>query len=273
MTVSCWINGEPGTRIEAEDRGLQYGDGVFETLAVKDGRIVLLDFHLQRLMLGCERLRIPPPSPDVISDELNSAARGQQRAVLKLIVTRGSGGRGYRPPQNVHPTRILSRHAWPAYPESWQRDGISLRMCRTLLGGNPQLAGLKHLNRIEQVLARTEWSDADGIQEGLMTDAGGAVIEGTMSNVFLRLADGKWVTPGLEMCGVAGVMRRYILERAAATGVVIETGKLMISDLHAAAEIFVCNSIIGVWPVSQFEDRSYMVGEMTRRVQDWVREA
>lgn len=272
MNVSCWINGEPGTRIEADDRGLQYGDGVFETLAVKDGRIVLLDFHLQRLMLGCERLRIPPPSPDVIRDELNSAARDRQRAVLKLIVTRGSGGRGYRPPLNVSPNRILSVHDWPAYPETWWEQGINARICATVLGGNRQLAGLKHLNRIEQVLARAEWTDAEGIQEGLMTDAGGAVIEGTMSNVFVRRAEGKWVTPALEMCGVAGVMRRYILERAAAAGVVVDIGRLTISDLQEAAEIFVCNSVIGVWPVRQLDNRSYRVGEMTRKFQQWAGE-
>ena len=273
MTVTCWINGEPGTRIEVSDRGLQYGDGVFETLAVRDGRITLLDFHLQRLMEGCRRLLIPSPSPDVIRDELNAAARDQQRAVLKLIVTRGSGGRGYRPPLTVSPNRILTVHDWPAYRETWWEQGINARICTTVLGNNPQLAGIKHLNRLEQILARAEWPDTDDIQEGLMTDAGGSLIEGTMTNVFARLADGKLVTPDLQTCGVAGVMRRHLLEQAERTGIAVHVGGFKPAEVRSATEVFVCNSVIGVWPVRQLDDWSYRVGEMTRKFQQWAGEA
>ncbi|MGH8372729.1 MAG: aminodeoxychorismate lyase [Gammaproteobacteria bacterium] len=272
MNERCWINGEPGTLIAAADRGLQYGDGVFETMAVRHGRIVLLEMHLQRLVEGCERLGIPPPSVASIHGELNAAVPDQERAILKLIVTRGSSGRGYRPAQTVTPTRILALHDWPAYPESWWQNGIHVRICKTILGGNPQLAGVKHLNRLEQVLARAEWSDADSIQEGLMTDADGAVIEGTMTNVFARLADGTVTTPDVSVCGVAGVMRRYIMERAEQMSVPIRVSKLTIQELNEAQEIFVCNSVIGVWPVNTIGEWSYPVGEMTREIQQWTDE-
>jgi 4-amino-4-deoxychorismate lyase len=272
MNTRCWVNGEPAMLVGATDRGLQYGDGVFETMAVRHGRITLLEMHLQRLMEGCERLGIPSPGLMPIHSELNAAMDGRERAILKLIVTRGSGGRGYRPAQVKSPTRILTLHDWPAYPESCWQEGIRIRMCKTILGGNPQLAGIKHLNRLEQVLARMEWSDADAIQEGLMTDAGGAVIEGTMTNVFARLADGTLMTPDVSVCGVAGVMRRYILEKAAQVGLPICIGKLTIPELEEAEEVFVCNSVIGVWPVNRIGERSYSVGEMTHRFQQWADE-
>lgn len=272
MTANSWLNGEPATQIDVGDRGLQYGDGVFETMAVRAGRIALLDMHLQRLVEGCDRLGIIAPAAALIRDELTVAASGQQHAILKLIVTRGSGGRGYRPASDITPARILTRHPWPMYPQRWWQDGVRVRMCHTVLGSNPQLAGIKHLNRLEQVLARSEWSDADDIQEGFMTAADGSVIEGTMTNVFVRRADETWVTPDLCACGVAGVMRRYILERAEASGLAVRVGTLGLRELQAAVEIFVCNSIIGVWPVVQLDTWRYEIGDTTRRVQQWVEE-
>jgi len=272
VSLRSWINGIPGTQITVEDRGLQYGDGVFETMAVRTGRIVLLDLHLQRLEDSCRRLSIALPPIDLIRDELHATAHDQQRAVLKLIVTRGTGGRGYRP-VTLPPTRILTLHEWPDYPANWWQDGIRARVCNTTLGSNSALAGIKHLNRLEQVLARAEWHDDDDIQEGLMTDSSGLVIEGTMTNLFVRLADGQWVTPDLHACGVAGVMRRYILERSKLERVTIRSGKLNVSDIQSASEIFVCNSVIGVWPVRQLENWKYKVGEMTRRIQQWFGDA
>jgi 4-amino-4-deoxychorismate lyase len=272
MSARCWINGESGTRVAATDRGLQYGDGVFETMAVRHGRITLLEMHLQRLMEGCERLGIPPPSVASIQDELDAAVTDQAQAILKLIVTRGSGGRGYRPAQTITPTRILTLHDWPAHPESWWQDGIHARICNTILGSNPQLAGLKHLNRLEQVLARAEWSGVDTAQEGLMKDADGTVIEGTMTNVFALLADGVLMTPDVRNCGVAGVMRRYLIGKAKQAGVPMRVSKLTIPELDEAREVFVCNSVIGVWPVTRIGERDYPVGEMTRRIQQWTDE-
>src|SRR5690606_13424665 len=145
------------------------GDGVFETLAVRDGRCEFWDRHLQRLTRGCEALRLPAPRPDQLGEEAGSLVRDVRQGVLKIIVTRGSGGRGYRPSREAVPTRILMLSEWPVYPDDWHESGVAVRLCEQRLGSQPALAGIKHLNRLEQVLARMEWDDTD-IAEGLLCD-------------------------------------------------------------------------------------------------------
>lgn len=273
MTPDCWIDGQPAQALPLTDRGLHYGDGLFETLAVKAGRIRRLDMHLERLRAGCERLGMPDVGETQLRHELESAARGQADVVLKLILTRGSGGRGYRPPVEAQVTRIIFRYPWPDYPKDWSEQGIELRICRTRLGLNPAMAGLKHLNRLEQVMARSEWSD--GPQEGLMLDTDGNVIEGTMTNLFASPAEGRLVTPDLGQAGVAGVTRRHILEQARreGEGLEIQVRSLSPDELRQCREIFVCNSIAGVWPVQRIESHRYAVGPLTRRAAAWVTEA
>jgi len=270
VTTECWINGEPGDLISVADRGLQYGDGLFETLTVKAARILLLDYHLDRLHEGCRRLQLHAPPGKSLRTELLSAAAGQDKAVLKLIVTRGEAGRGYRFMGNAQTNRILMRHPWPEYPLEWAEHGVHLKICNTHLGHNRQLAGLKHLNRLEQILARAEWSEIDQVQEGLMLDEEGSVIEGTMTNVFARLDHGVLATPDLHRCGVAGVMRRHLLERAEQAGVALRVASLALTELMQAQEIFVCNSLIGVWPVTAIGHWKYSVGSMTRQAQRWA---
>ncbi len=270
MSTQCWIDGIVADTLPVLDRGLHYGDGLFETLAVKDGRIGLLQSHLERLQEGCARLGLPMPAAETVKTELQAAASGKTRAVLKLMLTRGEGGRGYRPPLEVKPRRILLRYPWPEYPESWARDGVRVRVCDTRLAEQPRLAGMKHLNRLEQVLARAEWSEADGYQEGLMLDAGDRVVEGTMSNVFASPREDVLLTPDMSRAGVAGVMRRHILEQAAKAGMQIRVAELSLVELMQANEIFLCNSLIGVWPVSELDGHDYAVGSVTRRAQRWA---
>lgn len=273
MTAVCWVNGVESGAIDTLDRGLHYGDGLFETLAVENRRIGLLDYHLERLAQGCERLGIQAFSSSALRTELGQAADIPGRAVLKIIVTRGSGGRGYAAPRNATPTRILLRYPWVDYPPANAESGVRLRICETRLSGNAKLAGLKHLNRLEQVLARSEWNPGDGVAEGLMLDEDDLVIEGTMSNVFMGLANGELITPALERCGVAGVMRRHLLEQAAAAGVVTRIADTRLADMMQAREIFMCNSLIGVWPVAVLEGREWVPGVLTRRAQEWARQA
>ena len=270
MMPAAWVDGEPAETLRLADRGLQYGDGLFETLAVQGGRIRRLGMHLERLKEGCTRLHLPMPDEALLRQELGRAAEGESRAVLKLILTRGPGGRGYRPPESPSVTRMVFRHAWPDYPAAWYTQGIELRVCTTRLAVGSPLAGLKHLNRLEQVLARAEWGE--GAQEGLMRDAEDHVVEGTMSNLFAAPAEGRLVTPDVSRSGVAGVTRRHILERARAEGLSVEVRTLALDELLLCREIFVCNSIIGVWPVQRIESRSYPVGPLTRRAAAWAAE-
>ena len=255
-TRGMLINGKWATAVAADDRGLQYGDGVFETLAVRGGAPVQWSRHLARLRRGCQCLGIPVPSERVLADEAARLCRGSGLAVLKIIVTRGPGGRGYRPPDRATPTRILALHAWPEHPQRYGREGIDLTICRTRLGSNPRLAGIKHLNRLEHVLARAEWDEE--FQEGLMLDSGSRVIEGTMSNLFLIRGEAL-VTPDLGASGVLGVTRARIIEWARDHVRGAEVRPVALEELHGAEGLFVCNSIIGVWPVRSLEGRRFAI--------------
>ncbi len=258
------INGQISALISAEDRGLLYGDGLFETLAVQNCYPQFWEKHIQRLNLGCVRLGIPVPDPAILHEEALTVCREAHRAVLKIIVTRGSGGRGYRCRSTENPTRIVALHSSFDYPADFKQQGIAVRVCSTKLGSNPALAGIKHLNRLEQVLARNEWDDP-GIAEGLMCDNSGRVIEGTMTNVFI-VQDGRLLTPDLSQCGVAGIMRELVMETAAEMALPVSITGLSVDDMMRAQEIFLCNSLIGLWPVRQLEELSLPVGQITRRI-------
>jgi 4-amino-4-deoxychorismate lyase len=258
------VNGEPTQCLDAADRGLQYGDGVFETLAVRDGTPGHWDRHLARLQEGCGRLGIEPPVPELLWREAHRVCGASARGVLKLIVTRGSGGRGYRAPKPSHPTRILSLHPWPDYPPQWARGGIAMRVCGTRWSLNQTLAGIKHLNRLEQVLARSEWDNPD-IAEGLMLNTRDQVISGTMTNIFLA-HDNALITPDLSECGIRGITRARVLEAAADLGMECRVAPLDLEQLRRAQELFVCNSIAGIWPVRRLERMSFPFGSVTRRL-------
>ncbi|MDP1773183.1 MAG: aminodeoxychorismate lyase [Methylobacter sp.] len=264
------INGESKEHIEISDRGFQYGDGLFETIEVRDGLAVFLKQHLERLNSGCRRLGIPFPGTDLLSLEASKLCRRgtSNRAVLKIIITRGSGGRGYRQPDVIQPTRVLSLHPYPDYPEVYPEQGVAARFCNTRLGLNPALAGIKHLNRLEQVMARSEWNDAS-IQEGLMLDANDHVIEGTMTNLFY-IKNNSLYTAALTQSGVAGVMRRIIMTISADHGLAVIEHEFAKDELLSADELFVCNSIIGIWPIRQIETAHFSVGPITQSIQSWL---
>ncbi len=272
MVVHSLIDGQPATGIRLDDRALQYGDGLFETCVLRGGRIELLDRHLRRLEWGCERLGMPSPERALLLSELDTLIAGVAEGLIKVIVTRGSGGRGYQPPTPATPRRILALHPPVVYPAAPARDGVTLYPCRTRLGDQPALAGIKHLNRLEQVLARAEWSDP-AMPEGLVRDQQGRPVEGTMSNLFVVRGDAL-ITPDLTRCGVAGIMREQVLELADTRGLVatVEVRDLSADELSAADEVFVTNSVIRLWPVVAIGRDRYAVGRVTRRLQDAIRD-
>ncbi len=247
------------------DRGLQYGDGLFETLAVHKGHCEFWDRHMQRLNVGCTRLHIPPPDLQQLKAEAAQLTHAVERGVLKIIITRGSGGHGYRSPQSPQPTRVLVCRDWPEYPAENSQQGVCIRICTQTLGSNPSLAGIKHLNRLEQVLARLEWDDL-AITEGLLQNAKGHVIEGTYSNVFM-VRHGGLITPELDQCGVAGVMRDVILELASAAGINCTERAVSLDELYTADEMFLTNSLIGIWPIRELEHWQHQPGPLTQILQ------
>jgi 4-amino-4-deoxychorismate lyase len=245
--MSAWIDGHRGAAVDYRDRGIQYGDGVFETMRVRRGGIRLLEYHLDRLYAGCKRLGIAGPKPQVLRRELVRIAERRGDAVLKLIVTRGRGVRGYRPSGRERCTRIVALYTLPAAAAARAAAPVRVRMCRTRLGANPDLAGLKTLNRLESVLARAEWSDAR-IWEGLMRDVDGHIVCGTMSNLFLKRGS-SLMTPVLDRCGVAGVMRRWVLGQAGDLRLRAIECPVTWEALGRAEEVFMTNAVAGVMPV------------------------
>ncbi len=244
--MSVWVNGRRGGALDPGDRGLQYGDGLFETMRVRRGAVRLLGLHLERLYAGCARLDLRPPPRARLRRELERAAAQADEAVLKLIVTRGAGSRGYRPSGTLRATRIVSLH--PPPPARGAGRAVVIRLCATPVGINPRLAGMKTLNRLESVLARGEWRD-ERIWEGLMADTDGYLVCGTMSNLFVRRGS-FLLTPALDRCGVAGVMRRWVLEQAPAAGLRAVEGRLRLEDVERADEVFMTNAVAGVVAVA-----------------------
>ncbi len=253
--IRCLIDGVSGRRIPVTDRGLSYGDGLFETLLIHDGRPCQWRRHLDRLGLGCRRLGFPTSAESTLAGEVARLLRGIDRGVLKVLVTRGNGGRGYAPRSEARPRRILSLFAAPDYPAEWHLTGVVARTCQTPATQNPLLAGLKHLNRLDSVLARAEWSDP-GIAEGLMAGPGGDFIGGTMTNLFLWDGAGL-LTPAVDGCGVAGTVRGLAMDLAAGLGIPYVETRLTRADLVGARGLFLTNSIAGVWPVRRLDDQEY----------------
>lgn len=260
--LAALVNGvecvNPAQAVAVADRGLNYGDGVFETMLLKQGRVRFLDAHLARLALGCRRLGIDPPGEERMRAEIAHASAAAESGIVKVVVTRGSSGRGYRAPVNAVPTRIVSLHAPPPAATTTLRA----RWCDMRVSRNPLLAGIKHLNRLEQVLAQSEWDDAT-IDEGFMLDSEGELIAATAANVFI-VRGHELVTPDLRYCGIHGVMRGAILRLATELGVAAHEEPLWPEDLAAATEVFVTNAVRGVRAVVALGEHSWPLGPVTR---------
>ena len=269
--IDVLINGESKNVIGINDRGLQYGDGLFETMAVRNGKIYLWEAHWQRLSLGCKQLSIELPDKNTIENEIKVLIenKNEKQFIIKLIVTRGEGQRGYRFSKEQRATRILSSHAWPNYLHKYQIEGVDVCYCETKLSENEKLAGIKHLNRLEQVLARNEWDDE--FQEGLMLTPQGNIIDGTMSNVF-AVQNNKIFTPGLSLCGVEGVMRKTVIKAAKEKGYSVYEKDFNKVELEQADELFLTNSLFGIWPIKLIGETGFTkAGNITKDLQEEIK--
>jgi len=249
--IRCLVDGREATSVAADDRGLAYGDGLFETMHARSGRIALWHRHFARLAHGCERLRLPAPDRALLEKEIATLLAGQKECVVRLTLTRGAGAAGYGAAAKTRPTRILAARDVPHVPRTLDDEGIAVAVSEVRLGEQPLLAGIKHLNRLEQVLARTL---DPVVAEIIMCDATGRVIGATAANVFAVL-DGALATPDVSRCGVAGVTRAAIVERL---GVVVRD--IALAEIRSASEVFLTNAVRGVVPVASIGDRRYGVG-------------
>ena len=247
------------------DRGLHYGDGLFETIACVDGKLQFWDEHIERMRSGAERLKMDAVAIDDFQLDVSNLLKKHNinNCVIKLILTRGQSERGYRSASTQQPTRIVLLSDLPQYPEAYVKQGIKTCFCQHPVSSNSQLAGIKHLNRLDNVLARNEWRDE--FQEGIMLDDSRNIIEGTMSNIF-AVKNKQLYTPSLSDSGVDGVIRGKILSIAQDHGVETHIVKINKEELKNMDEIFVCNSIIGIWPVSSLDEKVFDVGSLTKNL-------
>jgi len=264
MSSRVFVGDQRVDAMPADDRGLAYGDGLFETMRVDAGQVPWWDAHWARLQRGSQRLRMVLPDEGQVRGEAEALFIDRAGGVLKLIVTRGSGGRGYAPTHAV-PNWMLSRHPLPI-PSP--RDGLSLRWCTTRLAIQPALAGVKHCNRLEQVLARAEWNDPAAsdhdADEGLVCSGDGDVVSAIAANVFV-LRGGRWQTPAVDRCGVAGVCRGQLLPLLEA-----HEARLSVADVETADAVFLCNAVRGILGVARLGTRTWpshpAVAEARRRL-------
>jgi len=264
------VNGVPTAALAATDRGLAYGDGVFRTLAIRDGRVRAWSRHFAKLKSDAQALRIPCVEEALLREEIRKSAAGRQECAVKIVVTRGGGQRGYAFPEQVHPTRVVSSSPLPEDSAERIERGVAVRVCSLRLSWQPALAGIKHLNRLENVLARAEWDDP-AIAEGLLQDGAGNVIGGTMSNLFVVEGD-NLATPDLSRCGVAGVTRERIMAAAGRRGIPCRVADISLERVLTAQEVIVVNSLIGVWQVRRLDDRTWAPGAAAARVRQWLDE-
>jgi 4-amino-4-deoxychorismate lyase len=257
---ATYIIGRDGGAVDVTDRGLAYGDGLFETMLVRSGRVQRLSFHLDRLRHGCNRLALPLPEAGELMGRIEGAAATVDNGNLKLILTRGVGPRGYAPPAQPTPTVIL-------LPASASASAVPVLGVATLamrLAENVKLAGIKHLNRLEQVLAQVELANLDA-DEGLMLSTSGAVIGGTSRNLFAVFGESV-KTPLVDRAGIAGVMRRAVLERCAELGIQATECELGPEEVARADELFMTNALVGIQSVSHLDGRALVSDAVATRL-------
>ena len=238
------VNGTPAQTISATDRGFAYGDGVFRTLRAVDGHPLHWSRHYAKLHEDCNKLALPCPAESLLLSETRIVAGAHAQAVVKIVVTRGEGLRGYAPPLSPAPLRLVMSTPYTPQPAG---EGIAVHLCRLRLARQPALAGVKHLNRLENVLARSEWRDP-AVREGLMQDTDGNAICGTMSNLFI-VEKSALITPDLSNCGVAGMTRDRVITWALGSGIDCTVENLPLQRVLDATEVFLVNSLIGIWRV------------------------
>jgi len=254
---SIWVDGSPAAALPLPDRGFDFGDGLFETLLVVDGTALYLDLHTRRLQRGLAALKFPDCLNEVtghIATALHSLPPGE--CVLRVTVTRGSGPRGYAPPPHTRPRVVIAAAPRERSDYKTLLSPAHLGLATMRWGTQPELAGIKHLNRLTQVLAARE-RQAGGLDEVVMLDQQGAVISLSAANLFIYDGD-QLLTPALGHCGIQGTRRHLVLERLGpALGLQIRESTLSLQQLESAIEVFYCNALVGMRPVASFGSKAW----------------
>ena len=260
------VNGRPSDVVPADDRGLLYGDGLFETVGFHRGRAPLWDLHMARLLRGCAALDLPRPDSDRLLEEACRVAAGIDHCAVRITWTRGRGGRAYVPPERPDPTRIVMRRALPGDLAQQRESGIDLVTVRVDLPKMDALTGLKHLNRLPQVLIGARCAEA-GVPEALVVDGRGRLVEALTGNLLIERTD-RLLAPTLHPGAVEGVGLGWLKSMA---GPALETVDLEVEGLQPDDAIWVLNSVLGIRPVARLDGAVRPPGRTLRRWQQrWV---
>lgn len=250
-----WVNGEKQDHIDSRDRAVQFGDGCFTTARIQQGRVERMAAHLARLKQACERLAIAGVDWRLLEAEMTFAAATRHDGVMKVIVTRGSGGRGYSPAGCRQPARMVSLSDYPLHYHTLRETGVRLALSSVRLGKNPHLAGIKHLNRLEQVLIRTELEQTNA-DEALVLDSDAMLVECCAANLFWRKGN-QVFTPDLSASGVNGIQRQRVMQQVVQLGYTLQEVRVEIDALAGAEEVLITNALMPVLPVYQAEAWRY----------------
>jgi 4-amino-4-deoxychorismate lyase len=262
--ISYLINGSFDLTISPFDRGFAYGDGVFRTIKMVQGLPENWPLHYQKLVADCAVINIVCPSAELLISDLQQLFTPEEVAVAKIIITRGEGNRGYTPPAITAPMRVVTKSPMPQYDEKRFSEGVNLHVCETRLAAQPLLAGIKSLNRLENVLARMEWHEQT-IADGILLDSENNVIECTAANIFARFGDAL-ITPSLTQCGIAGITRQRIIELAHTFSLKIVVENFNCEKLFAADEVIICNSLYGAWQVRIIQEKVIKTGALAANI-------
>jgi aminodeoxychorismate lyase len=260
MSHVILINGKKQTKLSVFNRLVQFGDGLFETCIVVDQRLLLSEAHFQRLEKGAKRLKIPPISRSVLTKEIAKAVFMSKldKAVVKVILSRGESVRGYGYDKSITPTRIIIVSNAPDLPQTY-----TLSLCDSGYSTNQLLSEIKHCNRLEQILARTSLKT----QECIMLDPQAQVVSVTQGNIF-AIKNGVLLTPGLSECGIEGTRRQVIIKLARKQGLSVEVCCLSVAELLDCDEVFISNSVMGIKPISQINEQKYSQHKITEQLTD-----
>lgn len=265
--LECLVNGEISSFVSVGNRGLNYGDGLFETLLIKNGHPLWWQAHMDRLGIGCQRLGLNMPQQAMLLREVKTASAGLNSAVIKIVLTRQGQARGYGFDTDSDCDRIISAHTMPDHLREAVLQGRRTRICDLRLAIQPALGGIKHLNRLEQVLATAE-DFQEGVSEGILLDQNDNVISAISANIFIVMEQ-RLLTPRLDQCGVRGVFRSQILVAFKSR---CEQRRIQPDFLREAHEVFICNSVRGIVPITRVDAWEYAIGPVTRELQSWYQE-
>ena len=264
------INGEFGLSLTPFDRGFAYGDGVYRTLQILNGAPVLWEQHYQKLVDDTARMSLECPAAETLLDEIATLFDFASSGVCKIVITRGESAPGYAIPQSITTsTRILVKSVLPTYPKEYFDIGIKLFLCRLRLSHQPLLAGIKHLNRLENVFARSENFNPE-YQDGLLLDCQDYVTECTAANIFLR--KGRLLTtPKLTECGVSGVTREFVISSAEDLGCELVERKVRLDELIQADEVVITNSLYGAFQVIALENKVWQPQGLAQKIRNLLK--